>query len=315
MASGILSISAFHHHFYDLSLVLYVVSILLLIIIGIPSFWVTKDIVWKNNDYHWKFNRYTLISGIAVVITRTLILSQYFLFSYASILIFLISIASALVFTFHEVIHKNFAIDSAHFSQLNVSVAIASSSIAFMTGISNVTTPTGWFVLYIAFFGVLLSLLFYFAFVALNISKLLQGKYSIGNIDGTLWISMGLPALISLAFYSLTKIIPEPFLFLFSLVTELYLWLWFLATAMLIPVTAISILKIYHVRRIRYHPSLWAVVFPTGVYSFDTTLISRYFSSNYIYSYSVLFDIVSSSLFFLFLLLLILKSKKLGQFF
>lgn len=309
MASGILSISAFHHHFYDLSLVLYIVSIFLLIIIGIPSFWITKDIVWKNNDYHWKFNRYTLISGVAVVITRTLILSANILISYASILIFLIAVASSLSFTFHEVIHKNLAINSAHFSQLNVGVAVASSAVAFISGITYFPALTGLYPVYIASFGIALSLLFYFVFVALNISKLFNGKYNIGNIDGTLWISMGLPALISLAFYSLSKIIPESIAFQVTLLTDFFLWLWLLATVMLIPVTAISFLKIYNVRRIRYHPSLWAVVFPSGVYSFDTTLISGYFSSNYLYTYSVIVDILSSSLFFLFIILLIVKSK------
>ena len=309
MASGILSISAYHHHFYDLSSLLYVVSIFLLVLICIPSFWITRDLIWRNTDYRWKFNRFTFISGISVIITRTLMVTQSIPVSYLSLMVVYAAIISSLIFTLKEIAGRKLVADDAHFSQLNIGVAVASSSVAFTFGVPLIKPIPAVISLYTAVFAVLLSLILYSLFVALNIEKFLKGRYNINNIDGSLWISMGLLALISVSFYSLIGIGGAESPLQVKWIYDISFWLWVLATAALVPVAVLSLNRLRKSLNFNYHPSLWAVVFPTGVYSLDTTIISVHLSSHFLYGYSVIIDILSSSLFFLFIVLLIIFSK------
>ena len=308
MASGILSISAFHHGFFLLSIILYICAIVLFSVIVVPSFWLTRDLIWRNSDYRWKFNRFTFVSGIAVILSRTMIIHISPVMSYLSLVLMISDLAAVISFLAIELSENTIGNDSSHFSQLNLGVSVAASLVALDLGVGSASNIQSGILLLIAIFSMFLAIFLYLAFVYLNLRRFLTGNYSMENVDGTLWIAMGLPALISVSIITTLSAFPSITGVLLVDLDNFAEEFWVLATCILIPVTIISIIKVRRTERIRYHPSLWAVIFPTGVYSLDTTFLSQILLNRAIYDFSVAVDIASSSLFVVFLFLLMLTS-------
>jgi tellurite resistance protein TehA-like permease len=122
---------------------------------------------------------------------------------------------------------------------------------------------------------------------------------------------MGLAALISVASYALTSNLGTEIGALLPIMGVLRYLFWGISTVLIGPVVFLTILKIRKSGKIRFSASLWSVVFPTAVYSYDTYLVSRSLFSESIYETSLIFDLFSMSLFLMFwILFFIFPSNK-----
>ncbi|ADX86355.1 SLAC1 family transporter [Saccharolobus islandicus] len=213
----------------------------------------------------------SIISGLALLITRLRL-------SYPSPFYFIPLIILSIFY--FVIVYKVFvSLKQVTFKHHLLGVAITLLSIGLRSYITLLS-------LIFASIGILI----YFTITALILKSIMTTKRDIiGIIDGATWIQMGLSALISFAI--------SPFSKLASLV------FWYLALFLLPIVILVSILKLISVKIIRYHPSLWSVIFPQAVFSTDTFSIIRERLIVLPILYDVSFSVLLSafSLFILFL--------------
>ncbi|WP_338602624.1 C4-dicarboxylate ABC transporter [Sulfolobus tengchongensis] len=140
----------------------------------------------------------------------------------------------------------------------------------------------------------------YFYVSVAMVKRILEVKDKLKLIDGSVWIQMGLSALISVAF-----IRTGSFLHFFHV---LALFFWILAFSLLPVVMLISIIKIVKSERkdLYYNPSSWSTVFPQAVFSTDTFIITRIVHlvfMSLLYYLSLAIVVSATSLWFIFLIL------------
>ncbi|AWR96229.1 C4-dicarboxylate ABC transporter [Acidianus sulfidivorans JP7] len=150
---------------------------------------------------------------------------------------------------------------------------------------------------YFAFLSLIfvsIGIFMYFAVSFLLLRRVLNERLGKGGIikliDGASWIQMGLVALISVAISPFSK--------------ALSLFFWGLSLFFLPLVIIGNVLKLINIGiSIKYHASLWSVVFPQAVFSTDTFDVIR----QHIVSLPIIYDLSLSvliSAFSLFLLFL-----------
>lgn len=302
MASGILSITFYYHHFYIISDALYFLTIIIFILVSSIILWAFAGNLPKERDSNSSFLNFTIISAASLILTRTYIYTVYeFLWS-LSLVLDLASIIYALSSIILMAKSSRSGALTPHFSQLNIGVALASSSIPDAIGLSLQNNVIASTIEYVPLTALFLSIVVYFA-IAFLILKRHFDEFRSNEIDGTVWIWMGLAALISVACYAITSNLGTEVGSLHLLLGDFRYIFWGISTVLMVPVVFLTVQKIRDLRKMLFSSSLWSVVFPTAVYSYDTYLISRSLNSTSLYGISLFFDFLSLSLFMIFWIL------------
>ncbi|WP_100067404.1 SLAC1 family transporter [Saccharolobus solfataricus] len=143
----------------------------------------------------------------------------------------------------------------------------------------------------LSFIFVCIGIVMYLMVTSLLLKRILKEKNVIKLIDGSIWIQMGLPALISFAISPFSKVVSLVF--------------WYLALIFLPLVILASLIKLISIEiSIRqFHPSLWSVIFPQAVLSTATLNIVRvrFIALPILYEISISVLFSALSLFLLFL--------------
>ncbi|QXJ31027.1 SLAC1 family transporter [Saccharolobus shibatae] len=266
-----ISIASYLGRLTLLSLISFGISLVVLILLIVFSVLNLKRLKYEIVDFM------AVISGLTLFITRLRLIYPSFLYFIPSLV---------LSFFYFLVLYKVFvSIRQVTFKYHLLGVAGTLLSIDLRSYVIPLS---------LLFIGLGVSM--YFIVTALLLKRILTEKGVINIIDGATWIQMGLSALISFAI--------SPFSELLSIV------FWYLALSLFPLVIIASVMKLLYVSvSIKYHPSLWSVIFPQAVFATGTFNVLRLhlivLPLLYDISLSVLFSALS--LFLLFTILLVTK--------
>jgi tellurite resistance protein TehA-like permease len=304
MSSGILSISLYFHDLFTVSMVFYAISIFLFsFILFIYSYIYYKNIHFARGR-HDAFLNFTFFSGFGLILSRTYLLNPSDFIGFISFSLDFFCLAGALWLLLHIAGNVRKMVQYSHFSQLNLSVALSVCTISVINSFNFMSGKGSHFYLILPVITYFFSIAVYIAIFA-GILKRHTGKFREDEIDGTTWILMGLSALISVVSYAFSAIDLYEFQWLTPLFIAFRLWFWVCSTVLITPVLILSVYRSIHVGKVKFSPSLWSVVFPTAVYSYDTYLTYLNLRVNWLYSFSLVVDLISLSLFLVFLILLL----------
>lgn len=299
MASGILSITFYYHHFYIISDLLYFSTIIIFILVSTLILWAFSGNLPKEMNSNSSFLNFTIISAASLILTRTYIYTDFKFLWPLSVVLDSACIIYAVASIFLMAKSSRSGELTPHFSQLNIGVALASSSIPDTVGLSLQNHVIVSTIAYVPLTSLFLAIVVYFAIATLIVKRHFD-EFRINEIDGTVWIWMGLAALISVACYVITSNLGAEAGSLRPLLGDFRYIFWGISTVLMLPVVFLTVQKIRDIRKMVFSSSLWSVVFPTAVYSYDTYLISRSLNSNPLYEMSLIFDLFSLSLFLIF---------------
>ncbi len=279
MATGIVSIALllaraklFSLWFMDLALLLYVTMFLLYFTRAIVyPVAVRRDLI----DARTAFNYFTFVAGTDVVGTRLAFASHYV---WATIL-GIVGAASWLILIYFVVMTVTVHNTRPEEQVINGGWLIATVGAESVTVLAAVVAPQ-WpavseAILFAAYMFWAVGILLYLIFIAIILHRFFYYPIKASDLQPSYWINMGAVAITTLAGSRLSADISlAPFLatidpFVEGVTIMLWAWgTWWIPFLLLIGIWKYLIQR----ERFTYHPSLWSVVFPLGMYTAATNV-------------------------------------------
>lgn len=277
MAIMAASIATYYYKIIILSSALMIIGIITLIFLSLVIVYTFSNISANPVDLM------AVISGILATIIRIkLFIPSLF---YSSLLDVLLVIISMFWFIVLYLIIKNSSED-IYFKHHLIGVSAVLLSISI--------NPIGFFnFLKITFLD--LGIIAYIIVSAISIKNLLKKKII---IDETIWIQMGLPALICSALIDINNYFFAMFFYIFAVI--------FLPFVIVMSIIKISSATI-SLNEISSRKSLWSSVFPQAIFSEASFLILKYVNIFLLYYLGLIFSISAVILWFAFSLIAIIK--------
>ena len=278
MATGIVSIALllararlFSLLFMDLSLLLYVVISLLYLArtIVYPSA-VRRDLI----DARTTFNYFTFVAGTDVVGTRLAFASQY---EWATVL-GIVGAVSWVILIYLVVVSVTVYNTRPEEQVINggwLIATVGAESVAVLAAVVAPQWPAALTeeILFAAYLFWAVGILLYLIFITIILHRFFYYSVKASDLQPSYWINMGAVAITTLAGARLsTDVSLAPFLaavdpFVEGVTIMLWAWgTWWIPFLLLIGIWKYVIQK----DRFTYHPSLWSIVFPLGMYTTAT---------------------------------------------
>ncbi len=295
MATGVISIALFLDRaklfslvFMSLSLLLYIMlSLLYLLRTIVYPRAVSRDLV----DARTAFNYFTFVAGTDVVGTRLAFANQY---GWAAVL-GIVGATSWLILIYFIVVSVTVNNTRPEEQAINGGWLIATVGAESVTVLAAVAAPQ-WpaladGILFAAYLFWSIGILLYLMFITIILHRFFYYSIKASDLQPSYWINMGAVAITTLAGAHLSADVSwAPFLaavdpFVQGITIMLWAWgTWWIPFLLLIGVWKYLVQK----DRFAYHPSLWSIVFPLGMYTAATHVFERVYQLPFLASVPVI---------------------------
>lgn len=282
MATGIISLTTFGVGFHIASFAFLLIGILmyvLLIVVYLLRAIRAPKNMWSDLTNPSKmFGFLTFIAGTNVLATCFAIQHRWFLLSMVMGVISALAWFCLMYFMIYRLVFQNER--SLHTivngSWLLVIVSTESVS-AWASAIITYTPADAFWLLFLAYACWAVGIFIYVIFIGFISARMFFNRTSSTDVDAPYWINMGAMAIATLS-GSRLALHPnhqEFLLFLKPMIEGFTVALWAWGTWW-IPFLVLTGIKKYIISRepIQYHPSLWGMVFPIGMYTAATDSLS-----------------------------------------